>query len=95
MKIDITARHFSLSDHLRILVNEKVDKIEKFNNGILNCSVVLTKDSSEENVEIVAHAKGQEFIARDNSGVFEKSLAIAVEKISIQIKKHHDKVIGR
>ena len=52
MKIDITARHFSLSDHLRILVNEKVDKIEKFNNGILSCSVVLTKDSSEENVEI-------------------------------------------
>ena len=31
----------------------------------------------------------------DNSEVFEKSLAIAVEKISIQIRKHHDKVIGR
>ena len=33
MKVEITARHFSPSDHLKELIHEKIKKIEKFNNG--------------------------------------------------------------
>ena len=95
MNIEITARHFTASDHLKEFVIEKMKKIEKFNSGIMSCHVILNKENNSENVEIVARAKGYDFAAHENADVFERSLKNAIDKISIQIKKRHDKVIGR
>ena len=95
MNIEITARHFTASDKLKELINEKIMKIEKFNSGIMNCHVLLTKENSNENVEINARIKGHEFSANESGDVFEKSFKNAVEKISIQIKKQHEIARGR
>ena len=95
MNIEITSRHFTASEQLKELVNEKVKKIEKFNNEIISCNVILTKENNSENDEIIAHAKGHDFISSENEDVFERSLTNAVYKISNQIKKQHEKAIGR
>ena len=95
MNIEITSRHFTASAQLKELVNEKVKKIEKFNNEIISCNVILTKENNTENVEIIAHAKGHDFISSENEDIFERSLTNAVYKISNQIKKQHEKAIGR
>jgi len=95
MNIEITSRHFTASDHLKALVYEKINKIQKFNNSIINCQVILTKESNNENVEIVVHAKGYNFVASVNSHAFERSLINAIDKISAQIKKQHEKSVSR
>jgi len=95
MNIEITSRHFTASEQLKELVNEKVKKIEKFNNEIISCNVILTKENNSENVEIIAYAKGHDFISSENEDIFERSLTNAVYKISNQIKKQHEKAIGR
>ena len=95
MNIEITSRHFTASEQLKELVNEKVKKIEKFNNEIISCNVILTKENNSENVEIIVHAKGYDFISSENEDIFERSLTNAVYKISNQIKKQHEKEIGR
>ena len=95
MNITITSRHFTASEQLKELVNEKVKKIEKFNNEIISCTVILTKENNSENVEIIVHAKGHDFISSENEDIFERSLTNAVYKISNQIKKQHEKEIGR
>ena len=95
MNIEITSRHFTASDYLKTLVYEKIKKIEKFNKSIINCHVILTKENSNENVEIVIHAKGHDFVASENSDIFERSLINAVDKMSIQIKKQNEKTVGR
>ena len=93
MNIEITARHFTASDKLKELINEKIMKIEKFNSGIINCHVILTKENSSENVEINAHIKGHDFSAHESDDIFEKALKNAVKKISIQIKKQHERAL--
>ena len=95
MNIEITARHFTASDQLKKLIHEKIKKIEKFNSGIMSCHVILNKENNSENVEIIARAKGYDFAAHENANVFERSLVNAIDKISIQIKKQHEKAIGR
>ena len=95
MNIAITSRHFTASEQLKELVNEKVKKIEKFNNEIISCTIILTKENNSENVEIIVHAKGHDFISSENEDIFERSLTNAVYKISNQIKKQHEKAIGR
>tara|TARA_B110000116_G_scaffold85836_1_gene74663 strand:+ start:655 stop:945 length:291 start_codon:yes stop_codon:yes gene_type:complete len=94
MNIDITSRHFTSSEELKILVNDKLAKLEKFNITLTRCHVILSKENGvEESVEIVAHSKGHEFVAHDNSNTFEKSLANSVNKLSIQLKKQHDRIV--
>ena len=95
MNIEITARHFTASDKLKELINEKIMKIEKFNSGIMNCHVILTKENNSETVEINAHIKGHNISAHESGDVFEKSLRNAVEKISIQIKKQNEREKSR
>ena len=87
MQVDITARHFTPSVQLKEMVYEKLKKIEKFNNDILSCRVVLTKEANCEDVEIVVNGKGNHFVANENSDNFEKSLISALDKITIQVKK--------
>ena len=93
MEIDITARHFSPSERLKEMVYEKLKKIEKFNSDIMNCRVVLTKEANFKDVEIVVNGKGHHFVANENSENFEKSLISAVDKITIQVKKQHEKLV--
>ena len=92
MRINITARHFSPSDKLKDLVHSKISKLEKFNYGIMNCHIILKKEGNIESVEIVCHAKGNEFIAHGNLINFEKSLVDAIEKIAVQAKKYNQKI---
>ena len=93
MKVDITARHFSLSGNLKEMVYEKMQKILKFNVGIINSRVILTKESNIEKVEVIIHLKGKDFIAVESSDNFEKSLIIVIDKIISQVKKRHDRLI--
>lgn len=96
MNIEITARHFTPSEELKKLVNSRLTKIEKFNVALTRCHVILSKENGiEEKVEIVAHSKGHEYIAHDNSSVFEKSLVNSVNKLSVQLKKQHDRILGQ
>ena len=95
MNIEITARHFTASGQLKKLIHEKIKKIKKFNSGIMSCHVILNKENNSENVEIIVRAKGYDFTAHENANVFERSLVNAIDKISIQIKKQHEKAIGR
>ena len=93
MQVDITARHFTPSVQLKEMVYEKLKKIEKFNNGIISCRVVLTKEANFEDVEIVVHGKGHHFVAHENLDNFEKSLISAIDKVTIQVKKQHEKLV--
>ena len=93
MKVEITARHFTQSDQLKAMVYDKLKKVEKFNSGIINCRVVLTKEANLEDVEIVINGKGYHFVANKYSTTFEKSLISAIDKITIQVKKQHEKML--
>ena len=95
MNIEITARHFTASQQLKEFIHEKNKKVEKFNSGIMSCHIILTKENNNENVEIIARAKGSDFAAHENADIFERSLVNAIDKISIQIKKQHEKALGR
>ena len=93
MQVDITARHFTPSVQLKEMVYEKLKKIEKYNRGILSRHVVLTKEVNFEDVEIVVHGKGHHFVAHENLDNFEKSLISAIDKVTIQVKKQHEKLL--
>mgnify|MGYP001327662610 CR=1 FL=1 len=87
MNIEITARHFTPSDALKDLINEKIMSLKKFDSNISNARVVLLKESRAEKVELIITSKKNKYVTKCYSSVFEKTVAHAIDNIKIQIRK--------
>ena len=87
MNIEITARHFTPSGDLKEFVNDKVNKLLKYDPKITLVRVVLLKESRAEKVELIVNSKNKQYITNCYSSVFEKTILKAVDNIKIQIIK--------
>ena len=87
MNIEITARHFTPSADLKAFVNDKVNKLLKYDPKITLVRVVLLKESRAEKVELIVNSKNKQYITNCYSSVFEKTILKAVDNIKIQIIK--------
>ena len=91
MNIEITARNFTISDHLKNFANDKLMKLLKYDRNISSINVVFLKESRAEKVELLVHSKNSQFIAKCYSSVFEKTLVNAISSIITQINKNKTK----
>ena len=87
MNIDITARNFNLSNNLKSFVNDKVNKLIKYDKNITLIKVIFLKESRAEKVELIVNSKNNQYLTKCYSSVFEKTFIKAIDNIIIQIKK--------
>ena len=87
MNIEITGRNFSPSEELKTLINEKILYLKRFDSNIDYARVVLLKESRAEKVELIISSKKNRYVTKCYSSVFEKTLALAINNIKIQIRK--------
>ena len=95
MTINIQSVHFTADKKLLSFVNEKVEKLNTFYDGIINSEVVLRLDKSSTSdnkiSEIKLLCRGYEFFAKRQCESFEEATDQACEALKSQIKKHKDK----
>ena len=87
MNIEITGRNFSPSEELKTLINEKILYLKRFDSNIDYARVVLLEESRAEKVELIISSKKNRYVTKCYSSVFEKTLALAINNIKIQIRK--------
>jgi putative sigma-54 modulation protein len=97
MTTNIQSVHFTADRKLLDFVNEKVEKLNTYYDGIINCEITLRLDKSSTTdnkiSEIKMSGKGQEFFAKKQCVTFEEATDLACEALKTQIKKHKAKVI--
>ena len=75
MTINIQSVHFTADRKLLDFVNEKVDKLKTFYDGIINSEITLRLDKSSTSdnkiAEIKMLGKGHEFFAKKQCATFE------------------------
>ena len=95
MTINIQSVHFTADKKLLNFVNEKVEKLGTFYDGIITGEVVLRldKSSTSENkiAEIKLLGRGHDFFAKRQCETFEEATDLSCEALKTQIKKHKDK----
>lgn len=98
MNIRITSRKFKAKDSLKDHIKEQVKSLERFNDQIIDCNVVLsfthTKDSIKS-AEVIVKIPGNTITVTSSSEDFEKSINLAVEKIGKQLIKVKSKRLVR
>ena len=89
MNIDITARNFTPSPDLKSFITSKLSTLSKYDSNITSSKVVLSKEGRAEKVEILLRSNKNSYITKCYSSIFEKTVIHAINKIKVQIKKHH------
>ena len=98
MTITIQSVHFDADQRLLDFVNEKVEKLNTFYDGLLNSEVTLKLDKNNKSNNKIAEIKmlgrGHEFFAKKQCTTFEEATDLVCEALRTQIKKYKEKLTG-
>ena len=93
MEITVSGKHLDITDAIREYAIEKVSKLEKYFDQILNVEVVADKGHSEFEIEIIVHVGHHEpFIATTQGEDLYATIDQAREKLERQLSDHKQKV---
>lgn len=95
MKVNINSVHFRADKKLVNFIEQKIDKLSTFHDGIIGSDVSLkvTNKTDKENkvTEIRLNVKGLDLFAKKQCNTFEEATDQAVEALRRQLKKHKEK----
>lgn len=90
--IKITGRHIEITDAMRDYALEKVSKIERFMNRIIDITVIMDIQKLEHRVEIICIAGNIKITSQANSIDMYASIDKATAKLEAQIRRYKDKI---
>ena len=93
MKIEFTGRNIRVSDKLRQIATDRLDKLTKFVDASAEAHVVLTVEKRRHTAEIVLMGKQESLSSHVETDDIQASLALVLDKIERQAKKHRSKLI--
>jgi len=94
MNIKITARKFKAKDSLKEFINDEVNALERFHDGILDVDVILSyihEKDSIKTAEIIVKIPGKTLSISEDSEDFAKSISLGLDKLKRLLKKEKQK----
>lgn len=88
MEIEITVRHQELPDKIKEYAKSEMEVLEKYHDRIVSARMILDSQKEGEIAELTLHITGKDFIAKETSDNFTKSIDSVVKKASRQLKKY-------
>jgi putative sigma-54 modulation protein len=89
MNVTITARKFKARETLKDYIKDEVKSLLKYDDSIISAGVILSFQNSHDSIkkaEITLHIPGQTLVATEQTEEFTKSVTLAVNKLSSQLK---------
>lgn len=98
MTVKIQSVHFNADKKLLKFVQERVDKLTQFYDGIINSDVTLRLDKSSDTenkvAEIKVHMAGSDLFVKKQCKSFEEAVDTSLDALRTQVKKHKEKIKG-
>lgn len=98
MTVKIQSVHFDADKKLLQFIQERVDKLTHFYDGIIASEVILKLDKSSEAenkiAEIKLHIPGNDLFAKKQCKSFEEAVDNSLDALKTQVKKHKEKIKG-
>ncbi len=95
MNMKMQSVGFKADKKLEAFINQKLSKLNKFDNNISDYTVTLNIENSDPKVNKVVEVKvnvpGNELFAKKQSNSFEAAAELVTEALKIQILKNKEK----
>jgi putative sigma-54 modulation protein len=95
MRLQITTRHHDLSPELRAFAEERVLRLKRYFDHILDVNLIVSTEKHRQFAEVVVHTNGHDWTGSAESGDMRTAIEDAVAKIEAQLRKHKDRVTDR
>ena len=95
MDIQLTCRHFDLSDEIRDYANKKIEHVLKHFDGVHSVEMILNAEAGSVTVElIVGTVHSQRLVATANATDVKVAIDVVEGKMDRQVKKTKEKLRG-
>ena len=96
MLIQITARHVEVPQSLKTFIESRVEKLDRYIDGITDIHVILSSEKYRQIAELNVHSRGKIYLsATEATDDLKVAVTQAIEKIEGQARKRQDKRIHR
>jgi putative sigma-54 modulation protein len=95
MQTRITARHFTLREDLKEYIESRMDRLQRYYDGITDARVILTVDRGtplQRHAEIVVSVFRQQLMAQDVAETHELAIDACVEGLRRQLLRYKSKL---
>lgn len=91
MQPRISVRNTKVSDETKEHINKACAKLQHFYDRIVDCEVLVDKQKSGVEVEMIVKVPNQRLAASHTDENLYKALSAAQDRLETQLKKYHDK----
>lgn len=103
MNLNITARHFKLTEELKQITTKEISRLKKYYDGIIEVDVILEWEKMDRLAEVHLMVYGTILSAQERSDNMKRAIVRSVDKLERQLIKYkeklhsfdHEKVINR
>ena len=94
MQIELTVRHFELSDSYKEYALQEVENLSQYWERIVDGQIVFDQEGNDYMVEIVLRVSGKTLAVSDTDADIMKAIDSAVDKMRRRLKKYKGKIIN-
>lgn len=92
MQLNITFRHVEPSDALKAYAVEKVDRLKKYFDGLVEGHVILSLEKIRHTAEVTLQASGIRVNAKEENADFYSAVDNVAEKLERQLVRYKEKL---
>jgi len=92
MQVSITTRHFEADEQMKIYLNEKLEKLQKYFSKIVSVRAILIKENYRYIAEVTLSAKNMQLAAKEEAEDIHSAVDLVLHKLEKQLLKTRDKV---
>lgn len=95
MNLQITGRHMDITPAIHDYVTEKVEKIKRHFDHLIDVNIILSVEKLVQKAEATMHVSGKTlFVECENENLY-AAIDMLVDKLERQVRRHKEKLSGR
>ena len=95
MNLNLTGRHLEITPAIRAHVLDKLDKITRHFDHVIDVNIVLSVDKLQQKAEANVHLSGKTIVVECDDANLYVAIDSLIEKLDRQILKHKEKFAAR
>ncbi len=95
MKITFVGRHMSVPEDMKLLLEKKLAKFDRYFAGEADATVTFSRKRNRENIEVTISAGGTLFRCETDDETFRNAIDHAVDTIDRQIRRNKTRLAKR
>ena len=95
MNLNVSGHHLEVTPALRSYVQEKIGRVKRHFDHVIDAHVILTADKVNQKAEVTLHVPGKDLHCECEDGDLYAAIDVLADKLDRQVLKYKDKLQTR